>query len=353
MPTGRRYHVRAGGSGPPSGEAMPNGDIAGWTLVFNDDFTTDVAVGGFPGGSTSVYPGNKWNHYPSNGTFRDTSKRGTYNAAECVWIDDHCMKIRLFSEVGADRSVTGVTSTDVLTLAGHGFQRYDNLVFSSMTGGSSIVAGTEYYATAITTDTFKITLSKSGAGSDTGMDIGSDLTAGQVKMVRHNVAAPAPRAQGVLTASTASNAQLYGRYAARARKVSDIPLYKTAWLLWPQDGVWPQHGEIDWPEGGLGSGNTVSAFMHRADATDGGDQDVRNTAATHADWHTYVIEWGLNRCAFYLDGTLLGSEITSRVPSWAMYWLLQSETNLDSNNPPAAATDGTIEVDWVAVWEPA
>jgi len=33
----------------PSGVAMPAGDLNGWKLIFNDDFTTDVPLGGFSG----------------------------------------------------------------------------------------------------------------------------------------------------------------------------------------------------------------------------------------------------------------------------------------------------------------
>ena len=42
----------------------------------------------------------------------------------------------------------------------------------------------------------------------------------------------------------------------------------------------------------------------------------------------------------------------SRVPSTKMHWVIQSETEISSNIPDPA-TQGHIEIDWVAVWVPA
>jgi beta-glucanase (GH16 family) len=55
----------------PSGERMPVGDLPGWKQVFTDDFTTDVARGGFPGPYAS-----KWTQYHG---FYDTFKTGYYD----------------------------------------------------------------------------------------------------------------------------------------------------------------------------------------------------------------------------------------------------------------------------------
>ncbi|MFY9264342.1 MAG: glycoside hydrolase family 16 protein [Solirubrobacterales bacterium] len=44
----------------PSGQEMPTGDLDGWRQIFTEDFTTDVAPGGFPGGAY----GAKWSRYP-------------------------------------------------------------------------------------------------------------------------------------------------------------------------------------------------------------------------------------------------------------------------------------------------
>src|SRR4051812_21960652 len=56
------------------------------------------------------------------------------------------------------------------------------------------------------------------------------------------VAALVPKLPG-----TAKFGQLYGRYAIRFRS-DTIAGYKVAWLLWPDSGISPRDGEIDFPE---------------------------------------------------------------------------------------------------------
>jgi beta-glucanase (GH16 family) len=63
--------VRFSTPSSPSGEAMPIGDLPGWKQAYTQDFTTNVALGNFPGvykGSVGAYP-DGW---------KDTSKNGTY-----------------------------------------------------------------------------------------------------------------------------------------------------------------------------------------------------------------------------------------------------------------------------------
>jgi hypothetical protein len=142
-------------------------------------------------------------------------------------------------------------------------------------------------------------------------------------------------------------AQRYGRYAVRFR--SDPLLdYKAAWLLWPNSGVWPRDGEIDFPEGGFAG--TFCAFAHHQGATTGSDQDAFCNLATFADWHTAIIEWTAGEVRFILDGQVVGVS-TDRVPNTAMNWVLQSET---AGAPaPSPALQGHVTIDWVAAWRPA
>ena len=46
------------------------------------------------------------------------------------------------------------------------------------------------------------------------------------------------------------NSLLYGRISVRF-KADPLHGFKTAWLLWPDSGVWPRDGELDYPEGDL------------------------------------------------------------------------------------------------------
>ena len=172
------------------------------------------------------------------------------------------------------------------------------------------------------------------------MWIHSEVVDGSMK---HLVAAPQPRIHGPGT--PAAQGQLYGRYAVRFRSDA-LRGYKTAWLLWPDSEVWPRDGEIDFPEGDLDS--TICAFMHRQNATSGGDQDGACTSARYPTWHTAVVEWGPLVTKFILDGQVILSP-TSRIPNTPMHWVLQTETSL-SGIVPDNSTAGHVQVDWVAVY---
>jgi hypothetical protein len=123
--------------------------------------------------------------------------------------------------------------------------------------------------------------------------------------------------------------------------------FKTAWLTWPQSGNWPIDGEIDFPEGNLNS--TISAFMHRQNATTGSDQDGFSTSATYGTWHTAIFEWEAGvRCKFILDGITIG-DVTSRVPNTPMHYVMQTETRLSGGPPPTGAA-AHVYADWFVVW---
>ena len=150
---------------------------------------------------------------------------------------------------------------------------------------------------------------------------------------------------GVTNGSGQNPNQTSGRVAMRFMAES-VDGFKTAWLWWPESGNWPHDGEIGFPEGSL-QGGTINGFMHRQDATVGSDQDSTDTGANYQSWHTAVIEWdaGVN-CKFILDGTTW-LNISSRVPNTAMHFVLQTESDLGSNQPPNG-TSGYMWLDWIA-----
>lgn len=81
---------------PPSntsGVPMPTGNLPGWTMVFSDDFTTNVPLGSFPSAVSS-----KWSAYPS--PWRDTSSKGMYAPEKTVSIANSMMDIWLHTENG-------------------------------------------------------------------------------------------------------------------------------------------------------------------------------------------------------------------------------------------------------------
>ena len=136
--------------------------------------------------------------------------------------------------------------------------------------------------------------------------------------------------------------QTYGRYQVRFKVDAGMTDWKSAWLLWPDDDVWPAHGEIDWPEGDLTG--SMEGFMHYADPHGGQDYAASGVAFASA-WHTATTEWLPGSVKYYLDGTLVGS-FTKKVSGYPMHWVLQSESG--SGSRPAGS--GHIKIDWAVIY---
>ena len=77
----------------PSGQAMPVGNLPGWTQVFADNFTENVPVGSFPAAVSG-----KWTAYPDG--WPDTSGNGTYEPSKVVSIGHGVMDLYLHTENG-------------------------------------------------------------------------------------------------------------------------------------------------------------------------------------------------------------------------------------------------------------
>jgi N4-gp56 family major capsid protein len=74
---------------------------------------------------------------------------------------------------------TGAFATDIYTLAAHGLNSGVRIQFTALTGGgSNIVINTDYYVRDVTTNTFKLALTKGGVAIDLNT---SDITASTFK----------------------------------------------------------------------------------------------------------------------------------------------------------------------------
>ncbi|WP_284984654.1 glycoside hydrolase family 16 protein [Arthrobacter sp. efr-133-TYG-118] len=136
---------------------------------------------------------------------------------------------------------------------------------------------------------------------------------------------------------------LYGRYSVRFRSEA-LQGFKTAWLLWPDSGVWPREGEIDYPEGDLSK--SFYGAVHQA----GSDKNIFHedqSGARFTAWHTATTEWTPGRVEFFLDGVSIGFD-TVGIPDKPMHYILQTESCL--TGCPAPATAGHLQVAWVAIW---
>ena len=155
-------------------------------------------------------------------------------------------------------------------------------------------------------------------------------------------AAPAPVIPGINP--NRPNSLLYGRYSVRFRTDPGLQGFKIAWLLWPDSGIWPRDGEIDYPEGYL-----TDTFYGAAHPEGPGPyiSDVISSGATFTSWHIATLEWSPGRVEFFLDGHSIGVS-TNSIPSTPMHYILQTESCL--KGCPAPGVSGHVYVDWVAIW---
>lgn len=154
-------------------------------------------------------------------------------------------------------------------------------------------------------------------------------------------AAPAPKLDPA--SPRPYDSLLYGRYSVRFRSEA-LPGFKTAWLLWPDSGVWPRDGEIDYPEGDLSG--TFYGAVHQA----GSNRNIFRefpSGTGFTSWHVATFEWGPGRVEFFLDGVSIGAS-TAGIPDRPMHFILQTESCL--TGCPAPTTAGHLQVDWVAIW---
>lgn len=154
--------------------------------------------------------------------------------------------------------------------------------------------------------------------------------------------APYPKYPGQSRASS-----LGLKVEIRMRVPNPTSGWKTAYLTWPDSETWPRDGELDWCEGQL-TGN-IGAFFHRQGATTGGDQMSFTSSAAYSGWHTVGMEWrpADQTCKWFVDGSQIGSTMTSRVPNTPMHLVLQAE---DSGSP---SQEVNIQIDWIACHVPA
>jgi Glycosyl hydrolases family 16 len=156
-------------------------------------------------------------------------------------------------------------------------------------------------------------------------------------------AAPTPKIPNASTAPPRANSLLYGRVSVRF-KADSLAGYKTAWLFWPDSGVWPRDGEIDFPEGDLA--DTLYGAAHFANP-DPSAFDQFDSTSPFTSWHVATTEWSPGRVEFLLDGQSLGVS-TTRIPATPMHYILQTEACLPTC--PLPQTQGHVSLDWIAIW---
>ena len=186
----------------------------------------------------------------------------------------------------------------------------------------------------------------SGAGSYeyTNLSVASSCLVAHLATVGGvvQVACPQPLLKG---AGTEGAGSLYGRYDVCFKADAGLNGFKTAFLLWPDDEVWAD-GEIDFPEGDLGS--TINGYVHNITGNPSANVLAISTPDPYTVWHVATIEWTAAGVTFVLDSRVVGTTPTS--PHVPMHWNLQCETD---GGAPSSNVAGNVYVDWVAIYSPA
>jgi hypothetical protein len=139
----------------------------------------------------------------------------------------------------------------------------------------------------------------------------------------------------------------YGRFAIRWRADDDLQQY----LLIPTL-VWPgkaSAGEVDHPEMTLAN-NGGRSFIHYRDKHPIGAEPFRYFLDPTV-WHTTIVEWSPGLVVLITDGVETGrSRPGAFVANTPARILMPQATTLVGQPAPADATEGNVQVDWVAAW---
>jgi len=141
-----------------------------------------------------------------------------------------------------------------------------------------------------------------------------------------------------------------GRVSMRYKTTKTVG-YKFVGMLWPVSDIWGE-GEIDWPEGDLGStvrpasavpwSNLSGAMKFLPEQQMFAPQD-------QSEYHVVTTEWDYDHVSFYQDGQLVASTTTA-VPWTPMRATLQAETYINQGAVPTSS-DGHVDVDWISIWK--
>jgi hypothetical protein len=161
-----------------------------------------------------------------------------------------------------------------------------------------------------------------------------------------DVVAQMQNAQLVSGGMAALKSQTFGYFEFRVRSDADPSQATDAVVLtWPDDGVWPQHGENDVYETGTGaSRDPFNTFVHYSSTSS--TQYVIAEPADGKQWHVMGMEWAADHISIYRDGTLAGSVTDVKaIPTVNHHVCIQLDAYQQTMGAPTH-----MFVDWVAVF---
>lgn len=112
-----------------------------------------------------------------------------------------------FGSVAADeQAFTGEESDDVITCAGHGYQNGDVVQLSGVTGLTGLSEDTTYFVRDVSTDTFKLAATASGAAIDITLDGSGTVVRGFQRVLYYVALGGASSADPVISHADLSEA---------------------------------------------------------------------------------------------------------------------------------------------------
>lgn len=148
--------------------------------------------------------------------------------------------------------------------------------------------------------------------------------------------------------------QAYGRWEVRFRADAGRG-YAPVVLLWPNDGKWPDEGEIDLAEVFDPARRSAGEFLHYGHDN---HQAGRQIKADFTQWHVIAVDWLPSHITFWLDGRTqwtVEHQADPRknvVPSTPFRLALQNDQGCSGHCQRDKTTprDVVMHVDWVKIY---
>lgn len=151
--------------------------------------------------------------------------------------------------------------------------------------------------------------------------------------------------------------QKYGRWEARFR-VTPGAGFGVAILLWPENGLWPQNGEVDLIEIPSADRQQAIHSIHNGPNNIALQQGVNRD---YTSWHTVAVDWLPSGLTYYVDGSpTWNMKIPAYIPSTGpLHMTLQLDECAPDNyhgfipcrtSGPSEGVE--LEIDWVKVYPP-
>lgn len=163
----------------------------------------------------------------------------------------------------------------------------------------------------------------------------------------------ATEANGVLTLSCttdavcagmqSTHAQKYGTFAVRIKMSTGGDNVHPILLLWPSDGLFPAHGEVDYMEASYPTRQAADGFLHHGPY----NEQVRSKVNIDlTQWHVFSVTWTPSSIAYYVDGQQWFQDTNvDHLPPTPMTPTIQID---DAGGP--ITNGGTMTLDWIRIY---